>query len=354
MPDSNQPKKDSGVSPQSVDLFADIATRLPLENRPGLKEPVRVTASTRKLSYAPPQADQLPRLRADKITNAGELARALERERERTQPFLQDLAPPLPKLRPQFAVKQGQWRIETDEDRANFPSALDGQGAWDTVNIPHYGPPLGHAATLYRFTFDLPAEFFQKERIVLCFEGVDYRCQPYLNGFCLGKHEGFFEPFEFDVTGIARASDNTLVVRVENDFTMFGETFGSTHIDGDKVYAATGLGYDDPAHGWHHCPAGMGICQPFYFEGRARLAITDVFVRPLASLDAVEIHVTIENAGTNSEEKGTLLVSIYGQNFQQEYFVTDPADSSRPPVGTGRALALPDADRLDGCSRRSA
>ncbi|MEY3479369.1 MAG: hypothetical protein RIQ71_144 [Verrucomicrobiota bacterium] len=240
------------------------------------------------------------------------------------QPFLQDLAPALPATRVVFEIKRCQWREETAADRTSFADALSGQGEWTAVDLPHYGPPLGPAATLYRAELDLPAALFEAEKRILCFDGVDYRCQVYLNGVCLGTHEGFFEPFEFDITDILKPEGNILLVRVENDFTMLGQAFSDGDADGDKIYAATGLGYDDPEEGWHHCPAGMGIWQGLRVEGRARLAITDIFVRPLASLDAVEIEVTVENYGDNPQEEASLLVSIHGQNFPARVHVDHP------------------------------
>ena len=297
------------------DLFANIATGLPTHSRPGLKEPARFVSPTTALPLAAPLPTAPARALAAKITTAAQLTAALHQERARTAPFLQDLAPTLPQTRFRFDFPQCQWRVETPEDFSNFAAPLAGAGAWETVKIPHYGPPVGRATTLYRVDFDLPPAVLAQERIVLCFEGVDYICLPYLNGLCLGKHEGFFEAFEFDVTGLARATGNTLLVRVQNDFCMLGQTHGKGSIDGDKVYAATGFGYDDPVEGWHHCPPAMGICQPFRIEGRPRLALTDVFVRPLAALDAIELHVEVDNAGLNPDEAIALEVSIYGQNF---------------------------------------
>lgn len=139
---------------------------------------------------------------------------------------------------------------------------------------------MGKACTLYRVEFDLPAALFAKEVVVLRFRGVDYKCEAYLNGVCVGRHEGFFDEFEFNCTGVARQTGNVLLVRVENDYTMLGSHKEGAAINGDKIYAATGLGYDDPERGWHHCPAGMGIYNAVHFEGRSRLAITDLWVRP--------------------------------------------------------------------------
>lgn len=307
----------------TTDCFAAIATELTAVGREGMAPPAPATAPRKHLSLQTGAA-RTPRPRPDKISTPEELQTALANLRTGMAPFLQDLAPSLPATRQVFHLDRCQWRVETPADRAAFADAMAGKGSWEEVSIPHYGPPLGPAATLYRAELTLPANLFATGHQVLCFDAVDYRCQVYLNGVCLGTHEGFFEPFEFDVTGVAKEGGNLLLVRVENDFTMLGQAFSDGDADGDKIYAATGLGYDDPEEGWHHCPAGMGIWQRVRFESRDRLAITDLFVRPLPSLDAVEIHVTVENYGTNPQDEASLLVSIHGQNFSAQIHLDHP------------------------------
>lgn len=304
-------------SKASVDRFAAIATELVSNRHGGLKAPDPCEKPAMSLPLQS-RALEKPRPLARKISTRDELRSELAALREKMAPFLLDFSPALPCRRPLLEVREFQWRVETPEDRADFVSVQGGKGDWASVRIPHYGPPLGPAATLYRKEIDLPEEIFSNGRQFLCFDAVDYRCQVYLNGACVGAHEGFFEAFEFDVTGIARRAGNILLVRVENDFTMLGQAFSDGDTDGDKIYAATGLGYDDPEEGWHHCPPGMGIWQGVRFEGRARLALTDLFLRPLPTLDAVEIHVEIQNAGSNPPENAALRISIHGRNFKEQ------------------------------------
>ena len=298
------------------DQFAAIATEIVSKDRGGMEMPAMVKRPENILPLSEGNGESTRPL-SKKIITPGELTEALDALRKGMEPFRKDLAPITPSNRCIFPVKDFQWRVETPSDRADFLSVMQGSGDWEKVSIPHYGPPLGPAATIYRVACDLPEGMMSSERQVICLDAVDYRCQVYLNGVCLGTHEGIFEPFEFDVTGVARSENNTLMVRVENDFTMLGEAFSEINVDGDKVYAATGLGYDDPESGWHHCPPGMGIWQGVRFEGRSRLAITDLYLRPLPSLDAVEIKVEVQNAGSNPQEQVGLLISIYGQNFQE-------------------------------------
>lgn len=298
----------------NIDTFAAIATELVALGIEGMQLPDAAARNHTRLPLTHGER-RTPRPRAAKITTAEQLRGEFSKSRERMQPFLQDLAPPLPATRDVWRMEHFQWRIETPEDRSDFASVLSGGGGWEPVRIPHYGPPLGIATTLYRAEFDLSEKMVSHERQVICLDAVDYRCQVYLNDVCLGIHEGFFDAFEFDVTGVARRQGNILLIRVENDFTMLGQAFSDGDTDGDKIYAATGLGYDDPEEGWHHCPPGMGIWQGLRFESRSRLAITDLYVRPLPSLEAVEIQVEVQNSGSNPSEEVALLVSVHGQNF---------------------------------------
>lgn len=307
----------SSSSAGKTDLFAEIATGLSISAQKGLREPNDSGCPSETLPLQSCNSDEAySRPRSRKIETAEQLQVALAGLRDQMAPFLQDLAPSLPLHRPRLELKRFQWRVETPEDLSNFTATLAGNGTWEDLQIPHYGPPLGRAFTLYRTTFDLPPELQACERTILRFDGVDYSCKVYLNGICLGTHEGFFEPFEFDATPIVRPRENILLIRVENDHTMLGEAFSNIQVDGDKIYAATGIGYDDPEEGWHHCPPGMGIWQGVHLEGRAHMAITDTYVRPLPNLDAVEVHVEIDKAPFGPvEEEAELLVSVFGQNF---------------------------------------
>ena len=50
------------------------------------------------------------------------------------------------------------------------------------------------------------------EKLLLTFEGVCEHCSVWLNGIYLGDHRGMFGRPEFDVTGIVRSGENTLIL----------------------------------------------------------------------------------------------------------------------------------------------
>lgn len=297
------------------DFFADIATARLAEQREFLTVPPVAPIPDIVLPLAAGEA-ATPFPKLEKITTGEEMRAALCELRERYEPFMRDLAPALPRTRDRLEFHDFQWRIETQEDRQRFTELLGGAGDWQDICLPHYGPPLGKAFTLYRAEFQRPSWADLHEVMLLRFSGVDYKCQIYLNGLCIGSHEGFFEEFQLDGSAALRPDGNVLVIRVENDYTMLGENTGAITADGDKIYAATGLGYDDPELGWHHCPAGMGVWNRVALEGVSRLFISDLWVRPLLDSSEIEIHAEIENRSDNLEEEVVLQVSVYGQNFE--------------------------------------
>jgi beta-mannosidase len=66
----------------------------------------------------------------------------------------------------------------------------------------------------YRRRFTVPIASKDK-RLWLKFEATDYYADIYLNGNLLGRHEGYIDPYQFDVTGKLKLdSENLLAVRV--------------------------------------------------------------------------------------------------------------------------------------------
>jgi len=66
----------------------------------------------------------------------------------------------------------------------------------------------------YRKTFDYPRK--AGARLFVYFGAANYAADVYLNGRKLGRHEGGFTPFDFEVTPLMRERGNSLVVKVDN------------------------------------------------------------------------------------------------------------------------------------------
>lgn len=280
-----------------------------------------------------PQPPELPGifLRADtldpgavfkplpKLDTHPKLMAELNRQKRAYAKFLRNLAPEPVQTRKRIMLESFSRRLQNPEDLKDFSSTLNGAGDWESVRIPDFGGPLGRATLYYRTTFELNAEMISGGALFVCFGGVDYKADVFMNNTHLGSHEGFFAPFESDFTRVARDGQNTLVVVVENDAVcMSNDSWGTDgdKYEGDKIYAATGPGYDEPEVGWHHCPPGMGIYQDVYVEARSSIYVHDIFVRPLPESSRAEVWVEVNSCHTIRQEIG-LELSVYGQNFRR-------------------------------------
>ena len=79
-----------------------------------------------------------------------------------------------------------------------------------------HAPEMRHYQGLvwYQKRFDAPPR--AGERQFLRFGAANYAAEVWLNGKPLGRHEGGFTPFAFEVTGLLRAEGNRLVVGVDS------------------------------------------------------------------------------------------------------------------------------------------
>jgi len=317
-----------------MDFFANITA---LDNQTlseGLYEPQPPQLDLRPLSEhsTPTEAPHYVTAR-----NEAELKAELTALRERMLPFLENHAPPLTSYRCAQPLTSFDWRIETEADQKDFTTqVIEGQGAWETVDIPHFGAPMGRATTFYRTSIDFSAEDLAKGSTFICFKGADYKAHVYLNGAYVGSHEGFFAPFEFDVTKWAVEGENTIVVRLDNDaIHMSNNSWGNGEWEGEKIYGATGPGWDDPYAGWHHCPPGMGIYQDVCIEHRPTLFVHDIFVRPLTDSSQAEIWIEIYNT-TPLRQHTDISYAVHGRNFEQSNIIADiytPKVKHQPGVG---------------------
>lgn len=229
------------------------------------------------------------------ISTKNELYQLLEAEKKRYAPFLLDL---------KNVEEKGFVRTELN----GF--SVDGK----IVNIPDYGGPTGNAKKTYVKTFNLNKKSDKFYR--LFFNAVDYIANVYVNGECVGTHEGFFAKFWFDVTDYLVDGENTVKVTVFNDYTYLGnsKSLGGETIMGDKLYACTGPGWDDPYLGWHHCPAGFGILDKVFIDECEEVIVSDIFVR-VKNDYSLEAWVEIYNFTYNAKPIDVSL-DVFGQNFE--------------------------------------
>ena len=130
---------------------------------------------------------------------------------------------------------RGPWKLGIDADRRGvaerwFAPDHD-RGGWITVQVP--GPwdaagldkydGIGWYATTFDFT---PVK---RLRHALVFDAVDDNAEIWLNGACVGVHNGYGQKFHFDITSMLHKGRNSLVVCIE-DLAGPGGIIGAVHI----------------------------------------------------------------------------------------------------------------------------
>ena len=304
-----------------MDFFAEIGRQTPGREGRGLIQPGPQPLPERRLALTPcarPAAAD-PDVREDSAS----LAEELEALRSQYAPFLRDLAPAFPSLRRRLELRDWDWQV-------------DGEATWTPVRLPHYGPPLGPAITRYRRRLDVEAAK-QGERAYLRIDGADYWARVYVNGRFVGQHEGFFASFEFDVSEQLRPGENEIVIELENDHIMMGSRTEEDpqRIAGDKLYAATGPGYDRPGIGWYACPPGMGLIDKVYLEWRAPIAVDQCWLRALDG-DEVELWIEVKSS-LHTPQRLSFELALYGANHEQTL-----VEGLRIEPGTDKAIGVGD------------
>ena len=95
---------------------------------------------------------------------------------------------------------------------------------WRTMDLPQNWYLAGlnyHGVIWFRQEFTADATW-QGRAVNLRFDGVDYLADVWLNGQKLGHHEGYFQPFTFDVSSqLHYGAKNVLAVRVDSPWEEY-------------------------------------------------------------------------------------------------------------------------------------
>ena len=284
------------------DIFANIAAGGIGGRSELLEQPKPKEINFRGIELS--ETDAAPISVPKKMDTIAELTDALKAERAKFAPYLADHSPEIQEFHEKIDIK-------------NFTLYRE-DGKTEKITIPHYGAPLGSAELLYDSQFSLtPEQTNGNHAVYICVGGADYIAHVYINGVCVGVHEGFFSPFEFEITQYVNRGLNTLRIELKNDYVFMGSQGedGKSH-EGEKMYAATGIGWDDAGTGWHHCPPGMGLYKNVYVDVRPTVHISDLFVRPLCESDEAELWVEVQSS-TYGQRDISFELSVYGQNFEE-------------------------------------
>ena len=138
----------------------------------------------------------------------------------------------------------------------------------------------------YSRTFAVP-EPWQEKHVRLRFDAVNYRAEVWINGQVVGRHEGGYSPFEFDLSGrLELGRENRLTVRV------VGPAVVKDRVD-DLVRNA--------APHWRGAYVG-GIWQSVKLIVTPGVYVRDVFAEPWLTEQRAVVHAEIVNATQKSTD----------------------------------------------------
>ncbi|MCK5830170.1 MAG: beta galactosidase jelly roll domain-containing protein [Methylococcales bacterium] len=127
----------------------------------------------------------------------------------------------------QYIPLSGDWKFKKgDLQAANLYEESVDDSQWSTIRVPANWYLEGHdinGVAWYKKHFNVPHSHKNK-RFSLNFGGIDYSADIWLNGKYIGFHEGYFQPFTFDVTDtILLDQDNVLTVKVNSPLEAAGK-----------------------------------------------------------------------------------------------------------------------------------
>ena len=238
----------------------------------------------------------------------------------------------------------GEWHYSI-EDQPGFALPDCNDSGWPTMHVPQnwfLGGLDHHGVVWFRREFSYAPE---NDYAQLCFDGVDYFADVFLNGEHLGQHTGYFAPFTFDCTDLVKNGSNILAVRVESPYEQPG--LDGWHLRKRLIKGVFNHHDCRPGGGWE--PIGQsfntgGIWNRVTLEEHGPLTIDRLLLRADMDSSASNLVVTISVNNRSVKQTASLAVDCAPENFSGEAYKSEcivelPAGESVHTV----KLSTPDA-----------
>lgn len=282
-------------------------------------------------------------------TNQQQLDARVEQLQKQYAPYLRSLPKPLPP--PKRTALPSEWKFTFEAKDSPKTEGLPPAPAWfgtdfddsrwDKTTVPEWRYRMRQGDTAidpkdvavcatkgtsadticwYRTTFRASAAEHGQRRW-LCFDGVDWEAQVYLNGELLGSHRTYYEPFRFNVTDKLKP-DNVLAVRVIAG-RSYGEPISYWSLFPD-IRAAEQRYVPDRAQSirgnlpiGYHAGCGFGIHRAVYLEQSGPVAIREVFARNDLSDGKATVKIELDSAAACT---GEINIEILPENFEGQSY----------------------------------
>lgn len=222
----------------------------------------------------------------------------------------------------------GDWAFDFDDTDTGLKDRWFDQpdfGQTIAVPFPFQSPLSGigtndfHDVVWYARQFRVP-DGWAENRLLLNFGAVDYRAQVWVNGVPVGSHEGGHTPFTIDITPYVNGSDNTLVLRIEDESSDRQQPRGKQYWKQDSAsifYTRT-----------------TGIWQTVWLEPVSDCYLKTARITP--DIDANGVHLAFELGGEQPEEVIIETEIRYSQQViaSGQVTVTRDEDNNAPTTHT--------------------
>ncbi len=215
----------------------------------------------------------------------------------------------------QSIALDGAWRFAIDREGKLTINDLNSVKDWREIRVPlSWNAQFAdlrdyRGVAWYRKEVEIPP-FNAGQTILLRFGAVDYLAEVFLNGKKVGRHEGGYLPFTFDVGDLAVEGRNEIAVRVtdpDNDEARWGDmTFDQIPHGKQSWYAHTG-----------------GIWQSVFLEVRPRKHIQSVHVDASINGD-VEVKVLVRESPLRPGASGRLAIGPEDATPEPQAIIRDP------------------------------
>lgn len=227
-------------------------------------------------------------------------------------------------------VLDGEWRaaFASPSERDDLAAPTFEDSNWAKVRLPHLQhSTVEHDTVWYRrhFKWETPTDGV---RVLLRFGGAFYDTRVWLNGAELGSHQGYFQPFGFDVSDVLRSGDNLVAVRcrfpVEAGEFKRKTAVAGVFTDWDcKPYPSTYYPHLPAPHEW---TVPLGLWQPVSLQmsGDVFVESFNVFSkvtnpRGTEGADSATVRIVLQLRNLSSVTKNARLgIEIAPHNFSGE------------------------------------